>query len=127
MRELHVIVKEEDLRKLTVWGGNMAEHAQQVLREISRIKLEKEYLQINGSSSELHPRMPKPSPDLIVFVSGGLRNMACTLQLYNLRLKGYTAFFHPAACVETGSALTAAYSFPHFKELVPEYSGSSTN
>jgi hypothetical protein len=127
MRELHVIVKEEDIHKLTVWGGDMAEHAQQVLREISRIKLEKEYLPVNGSSSELPPGMPKPSPELIVFVSGGLKNMACTLQLYNLRLAGYTAFFHPTACAETGPALTMAYKFPRFKELVPEYPEYSVN
>lgn len=127
MRELHVIVKEEHVRQFAKGPGEIGEHARQVLSEIERIKNEKEYLTVNDSSYQLHPRMPSPSKDVLVWVSGGLKNIACTLQVYNLRLRGYLAMFHPTACLDLAPGLTEPYNLPLFKELVPEYPACSTN
>jgi hypothetical protein len=127
MRELHVIVKEEAVRTFASGKGEMREHARQVMAEIERIKRNKDYLMIDDFSYQLHPRMPSPSDNLIVWVSGGLKNIACTLQLYNLRLRGYLAMFHPTACLDLAPGLTEPYKLPLFRELVPEYPAYSTN
>jgi len=127
MRELHVIVKEEAVRLFAESPGEIGQHAQEILREIIRIKQEKDYLLVDDFSYKLHPRMPRPSSDLVVFVSGGLKNIACTLQLYNLRKRGYTALFHPTGCLDIAPGLTEPYNLPYFNELVPEYPDEARN
>jgi hypothetical protein len=66
--------------------------------------------------------MPPPAPDMMVWVSGVSKYLACAIQLYYLRRAGYNAAFHPKACLDSFS-LRVVYPdhFPFFRELVPEF------
>jgi hypothetical protein len=123
MRELHVIVKEEDLRSIAPKDLE----ARQALAEIQKIKQQKPYFPVN-QSYKINPRMPPPAPDMMVWVSGISKYWACAIQLYYLRQAGYNALFHPKACLDFLSIKVVYPEYlPHFRELVPEFPDYSTH
>ncbi len=124
MRDLYVIVKEAGVRmfvKKSPVNSKMWRDATAVLQEIERIRKEESYLRIKGFSSQLHPKMPPPSQDLSVRVVGALRDVACAIQLYNLRLAGYSASFYEPGCLDFEMKSIQPGMLPRFRELVPEY------
>lgn len=123
MRELHVIVKEEGVRMV----ADSYLEAHFVLEEIQKIKQEKAYYPVE-QSYRINPRMPPPTSDMVVWVSGVSKYMACAIQLYHLRLAGYNALFHPKACLDFLSLkVIEPDHLPHFLELVPEFPDYSTH
>ena len=122
MKELYVIVKEEDVRIVAEGPiGGFSRKAKKVLEDIARIKDSSAYLAVDEDSFRLHPAMPLPSDELRVWVCGGFTHGTCALQLYSLRKAGYDAYYHSTACLDFLGRLVDPKQLPNFRELVPEY------
>jgi len=108
-RELHVIVHE------------CCVDDQAVKDEIESIKKTKEYLAIEDWPQLLHSKMPPPSPDLNVVVSGAYKDSCCMIHLYELRKTGYKARLHETACFHKEGVVSFWNPPEDAREVVPEF------
>ena len=100
IKKLHVIVHEYGVLGHT---PEEKDRARKVIKEISRIKKKENYLVIgeNDDISRAHPKMPSPSPNLRVFVSGAYKMLCCMGHLDTLRELGYNAEYNEKGCYES--------------------------
>jgi len=94
IKELHIIVHSGvvmNSAEKSPWAEKAWEHIQEIMRT-------KEYLEISGDPTELHPNMPSPARDLIVLVSGGMTTCCVDKQRFTLNQLNYRVKFNYEAC-----------------------------
>jgi hypothetical protein len=99
MVELYVIVHEYVAKSDADFGIKSARSA---YAELLKLKSSASCLDISRGQdpSILHPEMPRITSDLSVLVVGANKWCCCSLQLYALRKKGYSAKFYDLACYD---------------------------